>query len=107
MTTSKVWIYRIAIIWALLFSANALVTALLGAIVNVDWSKLNPQAKLIIFMSVFVNWAGTMMAYFSQAARKLEDGKLPINGNADLRSPTDTTIVTKAEVTSVQNKTTE
>lgn len=98
----RAWLYRIVILWALLFSFSALGSAILSAIVNVDWSKLNAQAKFIIFITVFVNWATVMMAFFSQAARKLEEGKLPINGTTIPSGSTET--ITKSEITSVQTQ---
>jgi hypothetical protein len=97
-TVKKVALYRIAIGWAMLFSLNALGTAILGAIVNVDWAKLNTQAKSIIFITTFVNWSGTMMAFFSQAAKRLEEGQLPMNGGNGIKAPGDTQIITKEQI---------
>lgn len=98
----NLWLYRITLLWAVFFSFNALGTSVLAAIVNVDWSKLNTQAKVIIFIIIFVNWSGTMIAFFTQSAKKIEDGQLPINGNIDVHSG-DTAIITKTQTqTTVQ-----
>lgn len=95
----RVWLYRIAIAWALMFSLVSLGASTLSAIVNIDWAKLNPQARLIVYITIFVSWGTTMMAFFSQAAKKIEEGQLPINGATTVKSGGDTTMITKAEIT--------
>lgn len=100
MSTSKVWLYRIAILWALLFVAASIITSTLAGIVNVDVSKLNTQAKTILVLTVLSNVIATLMAFLSNAARKLEEGKLPINGTTDLKIPEGTQFLSKTQVQS-------
>lgn len=99
MTSSKVWVYRIAIAWALLYITASIITSTLAGIVNVDVTKLNTQAKIILILTVLGNVISTVMAFLSNAAKKLEDGKLPINGAADVKTPNDTTFTKKTEIT--------
>lgn len=98
LNMKRVWLYRIAIVWALMFSLVSLGASTLSAIVNIDWSKLNPQARLIVYITIFVSWGTTMMAFFSQAAKKIEEGQLPINGATTVIAG-DTAVITKAEIT--------
>lgn len=95
---TKVWIYRIAIAWALLYVCGSVISSTIAGIVNVDWVKLNTQARIILVLTILGNVINTLSAFLSQAAKKLEDGKLPINGNGDIRSPSDTVHLTKTDI---------
>lgn len=79
-----------------MFSLVSLGASTLSAIVNIDWAKLNPQARFIVYITIFVSWGTTMMAFFSQAAKKIEDGQLPINGGSSIKAG-DTDFLTKTE----------
>lgn len=77
ITQAKAW--RFAILWFVLFSLNALGTAIIAALTGADWFTLDPQSKFMICVAIFVNWSGTIMAFMSKAAKKIESGQLPFD----------------------------
>lgn len=88
----QIWLFRIAILWFIFFSFDALLLYAIASLTNVDWFKLTPQAKVVTIMIILKGWFSTMLAYFTKAAKKIEDGELPIgNGNGN------TTHITKDE----------
>jgi len=66
-----------AIIYCFLFTVNSLGTVVVAGLVNSDWEAMNKQSKFLFFAMVTINWTGTMMAFLSRNAKKIEDGELP------------------------------
>lgn len=64
--------WRIAITWFFFFSGVSLASALITALTNVNWSTMDVQAKILMGLSVFVSWGTTMMAFFSNATKKIQ-----------------------------------
>lgn len=94
--SSSLWEWRIAIFWLCLFSFNALGTSLLAALTGANWSQMDMQTKVMIGISVFVNWSGTMMAFISkQAGRIKTTGEVFPIGQGDTQVFTKTNIETK------------
>lgn len=94
-TLSGAWAYRVAIIWFCLFSINALCTAIVVALVGCTWIALDFQSKFIIIIAIVGNWTGTIMAFVSKSAKKIEETGNPL----DITQITgDTTFVKKTDV---------
>lgn len=87
---TNIWEFRMAIFWFILFSTNALGTAVIASLTGTDWETLDPQDKFMICVAVFVNWTGTIMAFMSkQAGRIKQTGQIFPIGTGD------TQIITK------------
>lgn len=75
---SSVRRWRFAIFYVILFSLNALGTSILAALTGTEWATLDTQQRFMICVAIFVNWTGVLMAFFSKAAKKIEDGDSPL-----------------------------
>ena len=85
---AKAW--RFAILWFVLFSLNALGTSIIASLTGAQWDELKGQQKFLICTAIFVNWTGTIMAYMSRAAKKIESGQLPFDDTSfQTKTPTD------------------
>lgn len=78
-TLSNAWGYRVAILWFVLFSINTLGTSITVALVGSDWAALDSQSKFMICTSILTNWTGSIIAFVSKAAKKVEDGANPLD----------------------------
>ena len=94
----SIWKFRMAIIYCFLFTINSLGTVVVAGLVNSDWYAMNTQSKFLFYAMVTINWTGTMMAFLSRNAKKLEDGDLPDDSST-------TTTVQTASQTTVQQQT--
>lgn len=68
--------WRMAIIYAMFFSVNALCAAVINALTGADWSKLTTQARFVIALAILGSWTNTMMAFMSKKAQKLDEDDL-------------------------------
>lgn len=95
---SSIWEFRVAIGWFIMFSINALCSAIMISLLNTTWSNLDGEAKFLIVVGVVWNWTNTIMAFTSkQAARIKQTGDIfPMSG--------DTGFVTK-QTTNVSQET--
>ncbi len=73
----KVLEWYMAVCWFVLFTINALCTAILASLVNSDWDNMNHQSKFLMVVAVLGSWANTMLAFFSKAAKKVEQQITP------------------------------
>lgn len=80
--------YRIAAAWFILFTISALCTAIIGALTGKNWAELSGQDKFIIVVCIIGNWTGVIMAFISNAAKKM-------TGQPNLIPTGDTTHLTK------------
>ena len=90
VTKIKILEWRMAILWFFFFSSVSLASATIAALQNVVWANMDAQAKILMALCIFVSWGTTMMAFFSKAAKKVEN------------QITDTTSVTQTQTNSVQ-----
>lgn len=67
--------WRIAILWFILFSVNALCTSVMASLMGTNWAQLGEQQKFEICIAVAANWTGTIMAFLSKASGKIASGK--------------------------------
>lgn len=81
-------LYRMAIAYGVLFSINSLTTAIVLSFMNTTWDQLDHTSKFLLVVGILQNWTGTLLAFLSKAARRLESGETPI-------PQVDTTLVTK------------
>ncbi len=79
---NRVWLYRIAVIWAIFFTLSTLGTSIVAVLQNVKWSEMSAQSKFITCILIFMNWASAMMAFLSTTIHRIERGRLPINGRS-------------------------
>lgn len=93
----KAALYKMVILMAILFSLNALASAIVASFLNVDWSTLSTTSKWLILVVIVQNWTGTLMAFFNKTLSRVEQGKFPIdtgdsNPQAFVRTTTETTV---------------
>lgn len=73
VTKIKILEWRMAILWFFFFSSVSLASATIAALQNVVWANMDAQAKILMALCIFVSWGTTMMAFFSKAAKKVEN----------------------------------
>lgn len=82
--------FRMAAVWFLLFTTVSLAAAIQTALTNANWSNMGGQDKFLMCIGVFTSWGTTMMAFFSKAAKKVEQQITPDSGStAFFRQTTD------------------
>jgi hypothetical protein len=64
--------WRMAIAWFCFFTATSLTGAVLASLQNTNYSTMDTQGKLMMWLAVFLSWGNTMLAFFSRAAKKVE-----------------------------------
>jgi len=69
---------RMAWIYGVLFSLNALTTCLIASLSNAKWASLDSQSKFLMVVVIFGNWSGVIMAFLSKTVARMEAGKDPI-----------------------------
>lgn len=67
---SSVWAWRIAILWFLVFSINALGTSAIASLTGAKWEHLDTQEKILIVIGITVNWTNTIGAFLHNAVKK-------------------------------------
>ena len=93
----KAMLYKMVFLMLVLFSINALASAIMLSFLNVDWSQLSPTSKFLIWVAVLQNWTGTLLAFFNKSISRVEQGRFPIdtgdtNPQAFVRTTTETTV---------------
>lgn len=78
--------WKMAVVWFIFFTVVSLSTSILASLQNTDYSTIDTQGKVMMWLAIIISWGNTMMAFFSKAAKKV-DGE--INGN-------DTQFITRA-----------
>jgi hypothetical protein len=71
--------FKIAICYFILFSINTLCSAIIISLTGKDWSTLKTQDHFLIIIAIIMNWTGTIIAFISQAARRIKQ----TNNNSD------------------------
>lgn len=71
-------IYRLAIAYGLLFSANALFSAIVASFLNTNWSDLNRTSKFLVIVVIAQNWTGVLLAFLNKTLSRIESGQPPI-----------------------------
>lgn len=73
MTRSKLLEWKMAILWFFFFTVVSLSSAILTSLMNANWSTMDGQGKVEMALGIVVSWGTTMMAFFSKAAKKVEN----------------------------------
>lgn len=78
----KVLEWWAAAAWLFLFTTVSLCTAITASLVNSDWDNMNGQSKFLMFVAIIGSWGNTMLAFFSKAAKRVQqqitdDGEEP------------------------------
>lgn len=81
----NLWLRRVVIGWALLFTINSLGTCIVAALYNIKWKSLDAQDQFIICTLIVVNWTGTIMAMVNKSVSKLREGRLPFEETEALK----------------------
>lgn len=68
-----------AIFIGILFSINALATAIVASFMNAEWSQMSPTSKFLLIIVVLQNWTGTMIAFFNKTLSRIEKGSFLID----------------------------
>jgi hypothetical protein len=82
-TKEGILAYRIAILYGVLFSVNALAGAIIASFINVEWSSLSGTSKFLLVVAVLQIWTGTMLAFCSKTVANVQKGRLPFVAPAD------------------------
>jgi hypothetical protein len=88
---AMMWEWRVAAFWFFLFSVNTLFTSITAALVGTDWATLDAQSKFMIFIAVAGNWTGTIMAFISKQAGRIQKTGLPFP------APDETSFITRTQ----------
>lgn len=96
--TKLALVYKMAILIGVMFSFNALATAIVASFMNTDWNQLNATSKFLLVIVVLQNWTGTMLAYFNKTLSRVEQGKFPIDtGDTNPQAFVKTTTTTEVK----------
>lgn len=66
--------YRIAIFYGVLFSLNALFTAIIASFMNTEWSSLTETKKFLLVILILQNWTGVLIAFLNQTISRITNG---------------------------------
>lgn len=76
--TQKAILYRMVILYILLFSINALATTIVASFLNVEWTELSTTSKFLVIVVILQNWTGVLLAFFNKSLQRVEQGQFPI-----------------------------
>jgi hypothetical protein len=74
---ATVLLYKMQMAWFFLFSFNALCTSALSVLSGNDWANTDNQTRLMILIGVAGSWTNTIMALFSKAMSRVQEGESP------------------------------
>lgn len=67
--------YRLAYVYAFLFSLNSACTAIATSLANAEWSDLSGSSKFMVVILIVANWTGTMLAFLNKTLSRLQQGQ--------------------------------
>lgn len=88
----KKWLFNITIALFVLFSLDAIATAFVSVMIDTTWEQLTGTQRWIRVALVLKAWASAMVAFLTNASKKLQKDELPFDGG-------DTTHITKVSLT--------
>lgn len=89
-------IYRLAIIYCVLFSVNSLTTAIVASLLNTNWRDLDQTSKFLLVIVVIQNWTGVLLAFFNKTMSRIGSGQPPLT-TGDTAFLTQSTIQTTSK----------
>lgn len=72
-------VYKLVIVYILLFSFNSLCTAVDAAMLNNNWADMTTTVKFLTIIVVLQNWTGVLLAFFNKSLSQAEAGQFPID----------------------------
>lgn len=69
--------WRLAVVWGILFTMSALGTSITASLLHVKWSTLDGQDKLIMCIAIFGNWSTVVMALITKVTARLGSPEPP------------------------------
>lgn len=79
-----IWLFRLALLYAVLFFLGSLCSTILGALANASWHDMDGQGKFMLVVAIAGNVINTFLAFVSKEAKKLADGDNPVPNGTDL-----------------------
>lgn len=98
-------LYKMVIVYILLFSVNSLCSATVASFLNVNWSALSTTAKFLVVIVILQNWTGVLLAFFNKSIQRAEQGKPIIPPDGKPNGGTDFLTKTAVEATPGQQST--
>lgn len=71
-------LYKMAVVYVILFSVNALATAVICSFLNTEWSAISPTKRFLLVTVILQNWTGVLLAFFNKSINRAEQGQFPI-----------------------------
>jgi hypothetical protein len=68
----KLWLYKLVILKAAMYSVLTLISAFLTGVANCDFPFLSAWNKFLIYLGVMSSWLITMMAFVEKGIAKIE-----------------------------------
>lgn len=90
----QVLIWKLTILLFFLFSLDAIFTAFVSVMIDISWSDLSGTQRWIRVALIGKAWASAMIAFFTNAQRKIRDNEFPG------ANPGDTTFIQQTQITS-------
>lgn len=69
------------ILYAVLFSINALCSCIVAAFTNATWEDMLWPKRVLTAIAIVGNWTTVLIAFYSKAVARMEAGKSPIPTN--------------------------
>lgn len=80
--------YKLAIVYAAIFSVGALATEIGSAFAHVSFKELSPEEWLLIITAVISGWSNTLAAFIIGVMHKLPDAPTPAQTLPPINAPT-------------------
>ncbi len=95
---AQVLLYKIAIIFVILYSMDSIATAFVSVMIDTSWSDLDGTQKMIRIALICKAWASAMLAFFTNVGKKLQNDQ-PLFSDEPKPQTTTTDISVKTETT--------
>jgi len=99
-TKAQVLLYKIAIIFVILYSLDSIATAFVSVMIDTQWSELDGTQKWIRVALIAKAWASSMLAFFTNVGKKIQSDQPFFNGDTQTFRKTDT----QQQTTEITNK---
>lgn len=94
---AQVLLYKIAIIFVVLYSLDAITTAFVSVMIDTSWSDLTGTQKWIRVALICKAWASSMLAFFTNVGKKLQNDKPLFDDETNPQSKTKTEVSVTTE----------
>ena len=76
----KEYTKTLALAWVIIFSVNALCSAMLIALINANWASMDGQGRFMVVVTILMNFTNTLGAFLYSILKKADPndfGDLP------------------------------